>query len=109
MNIRNLQKITFLIISAFAGDFIQADVSQPAQQKILTLGYGNLQFTAPEPGSYCLPIMITLIAALVMPKPWVKKTKHNECRLLPAFMLIRSCADYNCCRNKNLTISAAMK
>ena len=57
MNIHNLYKLLLLITCAFVGDFTPADVTQATQEQILAPGYGSLQFTAPEPGTYNLPIL----------------------------------------------------
>ncbi|MGZ8192396.1 MAG: cytochrome c peroxidase [Methylobacter sp.] len=57
MNILNWQQLLLVIFSLIAGNFTKADITPPAQQQLLAPGYGNLQFTAPEPGTYKLPVL----------------------------------------------------
>jgi cytochrome c peroxidase len=63
MNILNWQQLLLAIFSLIAGNFTKADITPPApapapaQQQLLAPGYGNLQFTAPEPGTYKLPVL----------------------------------------------------
>ncbi|MGZ8241130.1 MAG: cytochrome c peroxidase [Methylobacter sp.] len=57
MNILNWQQLLLVIFSLIAGNFTKADITPPAQQQLLAPGYGNLQFTAPESGTYKLPVL----------------------------------------------------
>jgi cytochrome c peroxidase len=57
MKILNWQQLLLVIFSLIAGNFTKADITPPAQQQLLAPGYGNLQFTAPEPGTYKLPVL----------------------------------------------------
>ncbi|MDD5461050.1 MAG: cytochrome c peroxidase [Methylococcales bacterium] len=57
MNTSNLHQLFLLIICVLASDYIKADLAQPAPEPILAPGYGSLQFSAPEPGTYSLPVL----------------------------------------------------
>ena len=57
MNKLNFLNILLVILSVYAIDYSQAETSPPAQQQILAPGYGTLEFSAPEPGSYTLPVL----------------------------------------------------
>jgi cytochrome c peroxidase len=57
MNKQNLLKILLVILGVLAIDASQADTKPPTQQQILSPGYGTLEFSAPEPGSYTLPVL----------------------------------------------------
>jgi cytochrome c peroxidase len=57
MNTSTLHQLLLLIICVLASDYIKADVIQPAPEPILAPGYGSLQFSAPEPGAYSLPVL----------------------------------------------------
>ena len=75
MNKLNSLKIFIVILSVFVIDCSYAQTAQtaqtaqaaqaaqaaqtnpPPQQQILAPGYGKLEFSAPEPGSYTLPVL----------------------------------------------------
>ncbi|MFA6052452.1 MAG: cytochrome c peroxidase [Methylobacter sp.] len=52
----NSLKILLVLISALASGLIHADAAPP-QEQVLAPGYGSLQFSAPEPGTYTLPVL----------------------------------------------------
>lgn len=56
MKFMNTLKILLVLISALASGLIHADAAPP-QEQILAPGYGSLQFSAPEPGTYTLPVL----------------------------------------------------
>ena len=77
-----LQKILFVLLSVFAIDYSLAEIKPPAQQKILAPGYGALEFSAPEPGSYTLPALDSAADGKVL-------DTQGKALTLPA--LLRSC------------------
>jgi cytochrome c peroxidase len=52
----NTLKILLVVLNALASGLIHADAA-PSQEQILAPGYGSLQFSAPEPGTYTLPVL----------------------------------------------------
>ena len=47
----------FLLNGLFAAYPLQADTMPAKQEQVLAPGYGSLQFSAPEPGTYLLPAL----------------------------------------------------
>ncbi len=99
MKIQNLQKFLLLIICAFAGDFIQADATQAAQEQILAPGYGNLQFTAPEPGTYTLPVLGAAADGTVLDSQGKTITLHSLMgdKVVLLSFIYSTCSDVNGC------------
>ncbi len=52
----NPLKILFVLVNVLASGLLQADATPP-QEQVLAPGYGSLQFSAPEPGTYTLPVL----------------------------------------------------
>ena len=99
MNIHNLQKLLLLSICAFTGDFIRADVTQPAQEQILAPGYGSLQFTAPEPGTYNLPVLGTAADGIVLDSQGKTIKLHSLMgdKVVLLSFIYSTCSDVNGC------------
>ena len=99
MNIQNLQKLLLLIICAFTGDFIKADAIQARQEQILAPGYGSLQFTAPEPGTYNLPVLGSAADGTVLDSQGKTLTLHSLMgdKVVLLSFIYSTCSDVNGC------------
>lgn len=99
MNIHSLQKLLFFIICAFAGDFTQADITQARQEQILAPGYGSLQFTAPEPGTYNLPVLGSAADGAVLDSEGKTITLHSLMgdKVVLLSFIYSTCSDVNGC------------
>jgi len=53
----NLPSLLIMVLGVCASSFSQADATSQNQPQTLAPGYGALEFTAPEPGTYQLPIL----------------------------------------------------
>ena len=99
MNKLNLIKILLVILSAFAIDDSQADTSLLIQPQILAPGYGALEFSAPEPGSYTLPVLGFAADGKVLDTQGKTLTLHSLMgdKVVLLSFIYATCSDINGC------------
>ncbi len=99
MNKLNLLKILLVIPSIFSIDYAQADFKPPTQQQILAPGYGNLEFPAPEPGSYTLPVLGSAADGKVLDTQGNVLTLHSLMgdKVVLLSFIYSTCSDVNGC------------
>jgi len=94
-----LQKILLVILSVLAIDYAHADAKPPAQQQILAPGYGALEFSAPEPGSYTLPALGSAADGKVLDTQGNALTLHSLMgdKVVLLSFIYSTCSDVNGC------------
>ena len=99
MNKLNLLKILIVLLSVFAIDCSHADTKPPAQQQILAPGYGTLEFSAPEPGSYTLPVLGSAADGKVLDTQGNALTLHSLMgdKVVLLSFIYSTCSDVNGC------------
>ena len=99
MNKLNLLILRLVILSVFAIDYSQADTKPPTQQQILAPGYGTLEFTAPEPGSYTLPALGSAADGKVLDTQGNALTLHSLMgdKVVLLSFIYSTCSDVNGC------------
>jgi cytochrome c peroxidase len=99
MNKLDLLKILLVILSVFAIGYTQADNRPPAQQQILAPGYGALEFSAPEPGSYTLPVLGLAADGKVLDTEGNTLTLHSLMgdKVVLLSFIYSTCSDVNGC------------
>ncbi len=95
----NLLKILLVILSVFAIDYAHADAKPPAQLQILAPGYGSLEFSAPEPGSYTLPVLGLAADGKVLDTQSNPLTLHSLMgdKIVLLSFIYSTCSDINGC------------
>jgi cytochrome c peroxidase len=95
----NVPKILFVLLSVFAIDYPHADIKPPAQQQILAPGYGSLEFSAPEPGSYTLPVLGLAADGKVLDTQGNALTLHSLMgdKVVLLSFVYSTCSDVNGC------------
>jgi cytochrome c peroxidase len=95
----NLLKILLAILSVFAIDYAHADAKPPAQLQILAPGYGTLEFSAPEPGSYTLPVLGLAADGKVLDTQSNPLTLHSLMgdKIVLLSFIYSTCSDINGC------------
>ncbi|MGZ8947795.1 MAG: cytochrome c peroxidase, partial [Methylococcaceae bacterium] len=95
----NLLKILLVILSVFAIDYSHADAKPPAQLQILAPGYGTLEFSAPEPGSYTLPVLGLAADGKVLDTQSNPLTLHSLMgdKIVLLSFIYSTCSDINGC------------
>ncbi|MDD1627831.1 MAG: SCO family protein [Methylococcaceae bacterium] len=95
----NLLKILLVILSVFAIDYAHADAKPPAQPQILAPGYGTLEFSAPEPGSYTLPVLGLAADGKVLDTQSNPLTLHSLMgdKIVLLSFIYSTCSDINGC------------
>ena len=88
-----------VILGFFTIDYSQADTNPPAQQQILAPGYGTLEFSAPEPGSYSLPILGSAADGKVLDAEGNALTLHSLMgdKIVLLSFIYSTCSDVNGC------------
>jgi len=99
MNKQNLVKSLLAILSVLAIDHSQADTKAPIQAQILAPGYGALEFSAPEPGSYTLPVLGSAADGNVLDTQGKPLTLHNLMgdKVVLLSFIYSTCSDVNGC------------
>ena len=99
MNKLNLLILRLVILSVFAINYSQADTKPPTQQQILAPGYGTLEFTAPEPGSYTLPALGSAADGKVLDTQGNALTLHSLMgdKVVLLSFIYSTCSDINGC------------
>ena len=99
MNKLNLLIQRLVILSVFAINYSQADTKPPSQQQILAPGYGTLEFTAPEPGSYTLPALGSAADGKVLDTQGNALTLHSLMgdKVVLLSFIYSTCSDINGC------------
>ena len=99
MNKLNLLIQRLVILSVFAINYSQADTKPPTQQQILAPGYGTLEFTAPEPGSYTLPALGSAADGKVLDTQGNALTLHSLMgdKVVLLSFIYSTCSDINGC------------
>jgi len=99
MNKLNLLIQRLVILSVFAINYSQADTKPPTQQQILAPGYGTLEFTAPEPGSYRLPVLGSAADGKVLDTQGNALTLHSLMgdKVVLLSFIYSTCSDINGC------------
>ncbi|OYV19676.1 MAG: SCO1/SenC family protein/methylamine utilization protein MauG [Methylococcaceae bacterium NSP1-1] len=99
MNKLNLLILRLVILSVFAINYSQADTKPPSQQQILAPGYGTLEFTAPEPGSYTLPALGSAADGKVLDTQGNALTLHSLMgdKVVLLSFIYSTCSDINGC------------
>ena len=99
MNKQNLVKSLLAILSVLAIDHSQADTKAPIQTQILAPGYGALEFSAPEPGSYTLPVLGSAADGNVLDTQGKPLTLHNLMgdKVVLLSFIYSTCSDVNGC------------
>jgi cytochrome c peroxidase len=95
----NLLTILLVMLSVFAIDYPHADTKPPAQQQILASGYGALEFSAPEPGSYTLPELGLAADGKVLDTQGDALTLHSLMgdKVILLSFIYSTCSDVNGC------------
>jgi len=88
-----------VLLSVFAIDCSHADTKPPAQQQILAPGYGILEFSAPEPGSYTLPVLGSAADGKVLDTQGNALTLHSLMgdKVVLLSFIYSTCSDVNGC------------
>ncbi len=99
MNKLNLLILRLVILTVFAINYSQADTKPPTQQQILAPGYGTLEFTAPEPGSYTLPALGSAADGKVLDTQGNALTLHSLMgdKVVLLSFIYSTCSDINGC------------
>jgi len=99
MNKLNLLKILLVLLNVFAIDCSQADTNPPTQPQILAPGYGALEFSAPEPGSYTLPVLGFAADGKVLDTQGKALTLHSLMgdKVVLLSFIYSTCSDVNGC------------
>ncbi|MDD1623137.1 MAG: SCO family protein [Methylococcaceae bacterium] len=99
MNKLNRLRILLVILGVFAIDCTQADTKPPTQQQLLAPGYGTLEFTAPEPGSYTLPVLGSAADGKVLDTLGNALTLHSLMgdKVVLLSFIYSTCSDVNGC------------
>lgn len=99
MNKLSFLKILLVILSVYAIDYSQAEISPPTQQQILAPGYGALEFSAPEPGSYMLPVLGSAADGNVLDTQGKTLTLHSLMgdKVVLLSFIYSTCSDVNGC------------
>ena len=99
MNKLKFLNILLVILSVYAIDYSQAETSPPAQQQILAPGYGTLEFSAPEPGSYTLPVLGSAADGKVLDTQGNALTLHSLMgdKVVLLSFIYSTCSDVNGC------------
>lgn len=99
MNKLYLLKTLLVIANIIAIDYAQADTRPLAQQQILAPGYGTLEFSAPEPGSYSLPVLGSAADGKVLDTQGNTLTLHSLMgdKVVLLSFIYSTCSDVNGC------------
>lgn len=99
MNKLYLLKTLLVIANIIAIDYAQADTRPLAQQQILAPGYGTLEFSAPEPGSYSLPVLGSAADGKVLDTQGNALTLHSLMgdKVVLLSFIYSTCSDVNGC------------
>ena len=99
MNKLNLLILRLVILTVFAINYSEADTKPPTQQQILAPGYGTLEFTAPEPGSYTLPALGSAADGKVLDTQGNALTLHSLMgdKVVLLSFIYSTCSDINGC------------
>lgn len=99
MNKLYLLKTLLVIANIIATDYAQADTRPLAQQQILAPGYGTLEFSAPEPGSYSLPVLGSAADGKVLDTQGNALTLHSLMgdKVVLLSFIYSTCSDVNGC------------
>ena len=99
MNKLNVQKLLLMLIGVLASDVLKAEATPPAQQQILAPGYGALEFSAPDPGSYQLPVLGSAADGKVLDSQGNALTLHSLMgdKIVLLSFIYATCSDVNGC------------
>jgi cytochrome c peroxidase len=99
MNKLNFLNILLVILSVYAIDSSQAEIKPPTPQQMLAPGYGTLEFSAPEPGSYTLPILGSAADGKVLDTQGNALTLHSLMgdKVVLLSFIYSTCSDVNGC------------
>jgi len=99
MNRLTLHLTFFLLTGLFAANPLQADTMPAQQQQVLAPGYGSLQFTAPEPGTYLLPALGAAADGNVLDSEGKATTLHKLMgdKVVLLSFIYSTCSDVNGC------------
>ena len=97
----NVQKKFLMIVGIIASTILYADTTPPQQeqQQLLAPGYGALEFTAPEPGSYKLPVLGSAVDGKVLDTQGKAITLHSLMgdKVVLLSFIYSTCSDVNGC------------
>jgi cytochrome c peroxidase len=94
----NTLKIFLVIVNALASGLIHADTAPP-QEQVLAPGYGSLQFSAPEPGTYTLPVLAAAADGSVLDTEGKAITLHELMgdKIVLLSFIYSTCSDVSGC------------
>ena len=95
----NTQNKFLMIVGIIANTILYADTAPPPQQQLLAPGYGALEFTAPEPGSYKLPVLGSAVDGKVLDTQGKAITLHSLMgdKVVLLSFIYSTCSDVNGC------------
>ncbi len=99
LNKLNQPLILLVILGALMIDCSHADTKPPVQSQTLAPGYGALEFSAPEPGSYMLPVLGSAADGKVLDTQGNALTLHSLMgdKVVLLSFIYSTCSDVNGC------------